>query len=142
MLKKLGTLVGAIAVSSVALAASAEARTHDDRAVFRFPSPVSIPGGTLPAGEYIFRVVDPDTGRSVVQVLDLDGRVHGMFFTQRTQRALPAETAEVSLGEARAGDTPSIGSWWQPGELHGREFMYRPGEASWARESMTSRVSD
>ena len=142
MLKKMLMVAGAVAVSSVALSSSAQARTFDDRAVFSFPVPVSIPGATLPAGDYIFRLADPDSGRSVVQVLGLDGTVHGMFFTQRTERPVAADTPQVSLGEAPVGETRSISSWWQAGELNGREFLYRPGEASWHREPSTDRVSD
>ncbi|MFN7984996.1 MAG: hypothetical protein U0Q11_24395 [Vicinamibacterales bacterium] len=140
MLKKLATVAGAVAMSWGMLAASVEASTHNDRALFRFSAPVSIPGGTLPAGDYIFRLADPDSGRSVVQVVGVDGTVHGMFFTQRTERALPAEMPELSLGEAPAGEVRSISSWWQPGDVSGREFMYRPGEASWERSGSDAAI--
>lgn len=142
MLKKLAMVAGAVAMSWGVLAAPVEGRTYDECALFRFSAPVSIPGGTLPAGEYIFRLADPDSGRSLVQVIDTQGTVHGLFFTQRAERALPADTAEVNLGEAPSGEVRSISSWWQPGERTGREFMYRPGEASWERETATSRNSD
>ena len=45
---------------------------HDSRTYFAFSEPVTIPGAVLPAGEYIFRLADPDSGRRVVR-LEADG---------------------------------------------------------------------
>jgi len=119
MFRNLAAVAGAMAVASIVATTPAHAQTHDDRAIFAFSAPVSIPGATLPAGEYIFRLADADSGRKMVQVLDRDGHHYGIFFTQRVQRAVPAETAQVSLGEAPAGEVPSVSAWWQPGEVSG-----------------------
>ena len=135
-------VAGALTVMTVMSPQTARANTFDARTHFAFSSPVAIPGATLPAGDYVFRLADADTGRSIVQVLDLDGNVYGMFFTQRTERSLPAETPEVTVGEAPEGQPRSISTWWQPGETSGRSFMYRPGEASWERDIRMDRVSD
>ena len=135
-------VAGALALVAAASVAPARANTYDARSHFAFSSPVAIPGTTLPAGEYVFRLADPDSGRSIVQVLDLQGNVYGMFFTQRSERGVPADTAEVRLGEAPEGQPRSIRDWWQPGETSGRSFMYRPGEASWERESVGAPVAD
>lgn len=106
--------------------------THDNRTYFSFSQPVAIPGAVLPAGEYVFRLADPDSGRSIVQVLDREtGEVHGLFFTQQAERGSIAEEPEVTLGEAPAGMTRSIHTWWYPGTTSGRSFLYTTGEASW-----------
>ena len=142
MFRTLAAVAGACAVASMVATTPAYAQTYDDRAIFAFPAPVSIPGVTLPAGEYIFRLADADSGRKMVQVLDRDGNNYGIFFTQRVQRAQPVWTPEVSLGEAPVGEVPSVSAWWQPGDTSGRSFLYRPGEASWEREPRTARASD
>jgi hypothetical protein len=142
MTRNLAAVATAMLVAATVSVAPADARTHDDRATFTFPAPVSIPGGTLPAGEYIFRLADPDSGRSIVQVLDRAGNVHGMFFTHRMERETPADTAEVHLGEASVGEVRSIRAWWQPGDTSGRAFQYRTGEASWERDSAVAPIAD
>ncbi|MGE3512248.1 MAG: hypothetical protein AB7N65_25575 [Vicinamibacterales bacterium] len=137
----LAMLAGAVVMG--AMAVSAQAQTLDDRAYFAFSAPVSIPGATLPAGEYIFRVVDWDTGGRVVQVLDRHALTPmGMFFTQTVRRPEPAGTAEVTLGEAPEGTARSIAAWWQPGEEWGRGFQYRDGEASWDQPRTPAPAAD
>ena len=41
------------------------ADTYDKRTVFTFNRPISLPGVTLPAGKYMFRLVDTETTRKV-----------------------------------------------------------------------------
>ena len=106
--------------------------THDNRTYFSFSQPVAIPGAVLPAGDYVFRLADPDSGRGIVQVLNLEtGEAHGMFFTVPADRATVAEEPEITLGEAPEGMTRSIATWWYPGTTNGRTFLYAPGDASW-----------
>src|SRR5436190_10702936 len=38
-----------------------------------FSGPVQVPGVVLPAGDYMFKLADPDTGRRVIQVWDKEG---------------------------------------------------------------------
>jgi hypothetical protein len=51
-------------------ASGASAFTHDKRTYFTFNQSVALPGVTLPAGTYMFRLADPDTTRRVIQVSD------------------------------------------------------------------------
>lgn len=107
---------------------------QDNLTHFSFSQPVAIPGGVLPAGDYIFRLADPDSGRHIVQVIDRQtGEIRGLFFTRYAQRGTLIDAPEVTLGEAPAGTTRSIAAWWYPGSNSGREFVYAAGEASWER---------
>ncbi|MFN7915312.1 MAG: hypothetical protein U0Q55_08225 [Vicinamibacterales bacterium] len=140
MMRTVLSTVAALTLFAGASAVRAEASTtHDNRTHFTFSQPVAIPGGVLPAGEYIFRLADPNSGRSVVQVLNREtGEVHGMFFTQHAERGTIAEEPEITLGEAPAGMTRSIHTWWYPGTTSGRTFLYPAGEASWDHAWHTS----
>ena len=62
----------AAAVFVCLVAAPASAQPSDKRTLFTFSESVALPGTTLPAGEYLFRVADPDTSSKVVQVLSAD----------------------------------------------------------------------
>lgn len=123
----------AVVVASVFTvgAAPASAQVYDDRTTFTFSAPVGIPGATLPAGSYIFRLADPGSGRRVVQVLSEDGKtVYGMFFTTTATRADVSTVPDVRLQEAPIGSAPAIQTWWLPGTTAGREFLYPASRTS------------
>jgi len=62
------------AVLAVLVAGIARADSYDKRTVFTFNRPISLPGVTLPAGDYLFRIVDTETNRKVIKVLSGDGK--------------------------------------------------------------------
>jgi hypothetical protein len=112
------------------IAVSASAQTADKRTVFNFSGPVALPGVTLPAGQYLFRLADPTTSGKVVQVLSGDGRTpYGLFFTLAAERPEPAATPEVRFMETAAGMPTAVKTWWYPGERRGFEFVYPKEQA-------------
>jgi hypothetical protein len=120
----------AIAIAGGLMPAKAAAQTVDKRTYFTFSGPVEIPGAALPAGKYVFRIADPETSRTVVQVASADGkRVYGMFFSRAAERQTAANDAEVRFMESPRGVPPAIRTWWYPGERTGREFVYPKQQA-------------
>jgi hypothetical protein len=110
-------------------AATVAAQPADKRTYFTFSGPVAIPGATLPAGRYLFRVAD-SSGRDVIQVLSADGRTPlGMFFGQRVQRSDASAEPEVRFLESGPGMPAAIQSWWYPSERDGYEFVYPKEQA-------------
>lgn len=106
-------------------AATAAATPLDKRTTFTFSAPVSIPGVTLPAGSYVFRLADDTRGRDVIQVLSADGKTpYAMFFSLRTLRGEPVDSPQIRFMET-ASDVPmAIESWWYPADRQGYEFVY------------------
>ena len=49
----------------------ANAQTSDNRTYFTFSRPVTLPAITLPPGMYVFRNIDANTSRRVIQVQDV-----------------------------------------------------------------------
>jgi hypothetical protein len=75
MLRKALRSACAVAVVACLMAATASAQTVDKRTLlFTFSGPVGLPGVTLTAGQYLFRLADPTGSRKVVQVLSPDGK--------------------------------------------------------------------
>ena len=130
MLKKALRSVCAIALLTCLMGASGSAQTDDKRTVFTFSGPVALPGVTLPAGQYLFRLADPTGDRKVVNVLSADGKIaYGMFFSVPAERFEPASAPEVRFMETAAGVPAAIKAWWYPGERMGYEFMYPKDQA-------------
>lgn len=110
-------------------AGTAVAQPFDKRTYFTFSGPVAIPGVTLPAGKYLFRIVDTSS-RDVIQVLSADGRQpYAMFFGRRAERPDFAPDPEVRFMETAAGMPAAIQTWWYPGERSGYEFVYPKEQA-------------
>lgn len=84
---------------------------------------------TLPAGKYLFRLVDTSS-RDVIQVLSANGQqAYAMFFGRRAQRSdIPTEP-EVGFMETAADMPRAIQTWWYPGERTGYEFVYPKEQA-------------
>jgi len=117
--------VWALALLTLGIGGTAHAQTEDSRTYFTFSAPVQLPGVTLPAGKYLFRVANPGTGRKVISVLSADGKKPlAMLHTISNQRTEAPREPEVRFMETPANMAPAIKSWWYPGSSTGYEFIY------------------
>ena len=134
----LSTLAGVVAAIFMS-ASPTSAQTLDERVYFTFTSPVAVPGAVLPAGDYVFRLADPNSGRKAIQVLSADmKKVHAMFFANEMLRAQEARTHEVALGEAPAGSPRPVDGLWAPGSAYGRGFIYGSSKTPWNQPASSS----
>jgi hypothetical protein len=116
------------ATMAVMTPAPVSAVTYDKLAYVTFSGPVQIPGVTLNAGMYRFRLANPDTSRNVVQVLSRDGTiVYAMFHTIPDRRTSVTEDPVVTFKETPAGVPPAVRSLFYGGEYRGYEFVYPRG---------------
>jgi hypothetical protein len=123
-------LCAAALIATTATAAFAQNEPIDRRTFFTFSQPVQLPGVTLPAGKYIFRLVDATTSRRTVQVVGAeDKKVYAMMMSIPQQRLEAPRDTEVRFMEVGANVTPPIKSWWYPGVSTGYEFIYPRSEA-------------
>jgi hypothetical protein len=72
MLKRFVRAGCGIAALACLMYSTGFAQPADKRTTFTFSGPVALPGITLPAGQYLFRLADPSGDRKVVQVLSAD----------------------------------------------------------------------
>lgn len=105
--------------------APAGAQTYDKLANLTFNRPVQVPGTTLAAGTYRFRLTNPESSRNIVQVLSHDGSiVHAMFYTMPDRRMETTDDAVLTFKETPAGVAPIARSLFYGDELSGYEFVY------------------
>lgn len=120
----------AFATLAVLIAGVARADTYDKRTVFTFNRPISLPGVTLPAGEYLFRIVDTETSRKVIQVLSGDGKTpYAMLHSIPEVRRDASDKPEVRFMETAKGQPSAVKTWWYPNERIGYEFIYPKHQA-------------
>ena len=91
---------------------------------------MAIPGQVLPAGTYVFKLLNSPTNRRIVQVFNRDeNHIYGTFLAITDHRARPSGEALVKFHETPAGEPQAIKSWFYPGRSYGHEFVYPKDKA-------------
>ncbi|HEY5219679.1 MAG TPA: hypothetical protein VIJ16_07710, partial [Gemmatimonadaceae bacterium] len=119
---------------AVALAAftvpSAHADDWNKKTLLTFSGPVQVPGTTLPAGTYMFKLADLETNRHVVQIFDKDGgKLIATFMTVADYKSDVPKNNVVMFQERPKGMAPAIQAWWYVGDTTGDEFVYPKTQA-------------
>lgn len=100
-----------------------------EKTFLTFSAPVELPGMTLQAGTYVFRLADTP-GRNVVQVLSRDEKdILGQWLFVQAQRPEVTGETVITFKETREGTTPAVQYWYYPGEKIGKEFIYPKEQA-------------
>ena len=129
MLKRLISASVLVVLVGAASGASAFTGTSDKRTYFTFSQPVALPGVTLPAGTYMFRLADDTTTRKVIQIANKEGtRSFAMLHTVPVYRSDPPRNPEVRFMETAAGAPIAVRAWWKDGETTGYGFIYSKKE--------------
>jgi hypothetical protein len=103
----------------------------DKLTYFTFSAPVELPGITLPAGTYAFKLLDTVGNRNIVQVFDKSmTRLYGTFLTIADYRQQPSEKSVIRFSETEEGGPPAIKEWFYPGDSYGCEFVYPKNRAT------------
>lgn len=123
------------ALSIVLLGAAAwftptvKADEWDKLTALTFNDPVEIPGQVLPAGTYVFKLLDSPSDRTIVQVYTEDQKhLLATILAIPDYRLDPTDKTVVTLDERAAGLPQAIHTWFYPGDNYGLQFVYKkPG---------------
>jgi hypothetical protein len=114
----------------LSLAPGVRADEYNKQTFLTFSGPVQLPGVTLPAGTYMLKLADPDSGRRAIQVWDKEGmKLYTTLLTIPNQRMEPPDEPVVMFQERAAGEPQAIKAWFYPGESYGMEFIYPKNQA-------------
>jgi hypothetical protein len=122
---KLVQLTACAILLSAILGAGAKADQWNRKTVATFSDSVEIPGQVLPAGTYIFKLLDSTADRNIVEVWN--SAETQLLATLKTIPEVRTETPGKVIFEfdERSGDSPmAIRSWFFPGQSTGRDFVY------------------
>ena len=115
----------------VALAPSARADEWNRKTVITFSGPVEIPGvhlkgwGVLPAGTYVFKIVDSQSDRHIVQIFNKDETmVYATILAIPNYRLKATDKTVITFRERPAGQPEALRAWFYPGRNWGEEFVY------------------
>jgi len=123
------TVCCAVALAAF-LAPAARADEWNKKTILTFSGPVQVPGVTLPAGTYVFKLADLTGNRHVVQVFDKDEKkLYGTILAIPDEKLEPSDKPVVMFAERPAGTPTAVKAWFYPGDTIGNEFVYPKTEA-------------
>jgi hypothetical protein len=114
------------------LGASVKADDWNKKTVVTFGESVEIPGQVLPAGTYVFKLLDSQANRNLVQVWNADEtHLIASLQTNADYHFPPTLTPiyepnhpQFEYDERPVGQPMALRSWFYPGELYGYQFIY------------------
>jgi len=128
---KAATTVCCLTLMGAALATMASADAYDEKTVVTFSGPVEIPGvhlkgwGVLPAGTYVFKLVDSQSDRHIVQIFSADEKtVYATILAIPNYRLKVTGKTVITFRERPAGEPEAVRAWFYPGKNWGEEFVY------------------
>jgi hypothetical protein len=117
-----------ITVLCTMFSSTASAQNRNKRTSVKFSAPVEIPGvgaQVLPAGTYVFRLLDSQSDRHIVQIFNSDeSHVYATILAIPNYRLRATDKTVMTFAERAAGDPPAIRAWFYPGDNSGQEFVY------------------
>ena len=127
-------VITCLSLMAVAFVSSAQAQDQWTKTTtVTFSGPVEVPGvgaQTLPAGTYVFRLVDSSSDRNIVQIVSPDGtHVYTTILAIANYRLHPTDKTAISFRERPEGQPEAIRAWFYPGDQWGQEFVYPKTEA-------------
>jgi hypothetical protein len=128
---KAATMVLGLTLLGAALTANAFADESNKKTTITFSGPVEIPGvhlkgwGVLPAGTYVFKVMDSQSDRHIVQIFNQDETiVYATILAIPNYRLKATDKTVITFRERPAGEPEALRAWFYPGDNYGQEFVY------------------
>ena len=133
---KLAATVGCMALASAIVMPVANGDEWNRKTVMTFSGPVEIPGvhltgwGILPAGTYVFKILDSQSDRHIVQIFNKDEtEIYATILAIPNYRLKATDKTVITFSERPAGEPEALRAWFYPGRNWGEEFVYPKARA-------------
>ncbi len=130
------TTVSCMALLGAIFTPTARADEWNKKTVITFSGPVEIPGvhltgwGVLPAGTYVFKLLDSQSDRHIVQIFNKDEtKVLATILAIPNYRLKATDKTVITFRERPAGEPEALRAWFYPGRNYGDEFVYPKAKA-------------
>jgi LPXTG-motif cell wall-anchored protein len=108
------------------------ADTWNKKTKVTFSQPFQIPGPntearvvTLPAGTYVFKLLDSSSNRHIVEVTNTrENKVYSTILAIPDYRVNATSKTVMYFSERKAGVPMAVKSWFYPGDNYGQRFVY------------------
>jgi hypothetical protein len=124
------------AIIATAFSPSVKADDWNRKTVITFSEPVETPGvhikgwAVLPAGTYVFKILDSKSDRHIVQIFNQDETVvYATVLAIPNYRLRPTDKTVLTFRETPPGEPQVLRAWFYPGHNFGEEFVYPKAKA-------------
>ena len=114
----------------------AQADDSNRKTEVTFSGPVEIPGvhlhgfGILPAGTYVFKIVDSQSDRHIVEVFNKEQTtIYATILAIPNYRLKATGKTVITFSERADGQPEALRAWFFPGRNWGEEFVYPKARA-------------
>jgi hypothetical protein len=136
ILKTVTTTAFCLGLMGAVFSTGAKADEWNRKTEMTFSGPVEIPGvhlkgwGVLPAGTYVFKILDSMTDRHIVQIFNKEETlVYATILAIPNYRLKATDKTVVTFRERPAGQPEALRAWFYPGRNWGVEFVYPRAKA-------------
>ncbi|MBZ5634866.1 MAG: hypothetical protein LAO55_17225 [Acidobacteriia bacterium] len=110
---------------------NAKADDYDKKTTITFSGPVEIPPvhitgmRILPAGTYVFKLLNSSSNRHIVQIFNKDQtKIYATILAIPNYRLVAKNKTVITFNEGVRGAPQPIRAWFYPGANWGEEFVY------------------
>ena len=135
-LRKLATPASCLALMLASLSTNVNASEWNRKTVVTISGPIEIPGvhlkgwGILPAGTYVFKVMDSQSNRHIVQIFSQDEKtIYATILAVPNYRLKATDKTVMTFTERPVGEPEALRAWFYPGRNFGEEFVYPKARA-------------
>lgn len=115
-------------VTCTFLSSNAAGDEWNKRTTVTFSAPFEVPGvgaQVLPAGTYLFKLMDSPSDRNIVQIFNEDGtHLYTTILAIPNYRLHVSDATVMTFRERAEGQPEAIRAWFYPGANWGQEFVY------------------
>jgi hypothetical protein len=124
------------ALIGAAFSPTVKADEWNRKTVITFAQPVETPGvhmkgwAVLPAGTYVFKVLDSQSDRHIVQIFNQEETImYATVLAIPNYRLRPTDKTVITFRETPPGQPDVLRAWFYPGKNFGDEFVYPKAKA-------------
>jgi len=129
-----------------AVAPPVHADEWDKKTIVTFSASVEVPGTVLPAGKYVFKLVDSPADRHIVRIMnERENKVFATVLAIPAYRMEPRGHSVFTFYEMPVGQPEALKKWYYPGDNYGQEFAYskkRAAEIALAQKELGTKTTE
>jgi LPXTG-motif cell wall-anchored protein len=124
-LQRIAIGVLCVVLGTLMLAPRVSASDWDKKTIVTFDEAVQIPGQALPAGTYVFKLMDSASNRHIVQIFDqAERKIVATLIAIPNDRMETPDRTMIHFEERLSSQPPAVKTWFYPGDSTGQEFVY------------------
>lgn len=133
---KAASTVFCMTLAGAMFSPTARADDYDKKTTITFSGPVEIPPvyitgmRILPAGTYVFKLVNSSSNRHIVQIFNKNQtKIYATILAIPNYRLVAKNKTVITFNEGVKGRPEAIRAWFYPGANWGEEFVYPKAKA-------------